>query len=291
MTSSPTYPDRPHTTRRRRAPGVPPAAALGVLVFEDGQLLAARPVTGASLLLGRGADCGIRLTDPEVSRRHCRFLVRFPGVEVQDLGSVNGTFLNGRRIRAAVVVEGDRLAIGNAQVELVRLGSPEWRVHQRMLESLQRDALSGLLNQRGFRIHADAALSALPRPAEVHLLLLELGRFERFTACHGAAAGDDALRRIADLLVAEAGGKHCAGRIGPAQFAMLLAGVPAADARAIAGLVSRVGYPPLSGQGFALRMGGASSRCPPASVAPLIAAADRGLYRDESGLLGWVELD
>lgn len=51
-------------------------------------------------LVGRGADCFVHLNgsdrDRTISRHHCRLLVDPPLVSVQDLGSVNGTFINGR---------------------------------------------------------------------------------------------------------------------------------------------------------------------------------------------------
>jgi len=50
-------------------------------------------------LLGRGDDCAIRLTDPGVSRHHCELDVDEHRVRVRDLGSLNGTYLDGRGIR------------------------------------------------------------------------------------------------------------------------------------------------------------------------------------------------
>src|SRR5262245_61802485 len=54
-------------------------------------------------LLGRGDDCFIQLAgtirDQFISRHHCQFNFDLPEVEVQDLGSQNGTFLNGKLVR------------------------------------------------------------------------------------------------------------------------------------------------------------------------------------------------
>jgi hypothetical protein len=65
--------------------------------------------------LGRAYGCTIRIPSSEVSRLHCRLRIENDLVTVEDLESVNGTFLNGRRIRAVEIVRpGDCLALGPA---------------------------------------------------------------------------------------------------------------------------------------------------------------------------------
>ena len=49
-------------------------------------------------IIGRDVDCDIRLVGPGVSRRHCAVLVDPPFICVRDLGSLNGTFVNGENI-------------------------------------------------------------------------------------------------------------------------------------------------------------------------------------------------
>lgn len=51
-------------------------------------------------VIGRGADCNLRIASKEVSRRHCLITVGDDNVQVQDLGSANGTFVNGYRLDA-----------------------------------------------------------------------------------------------------------------------------------------------------------------------------------------------
>ena len=71
-------------------------------------VLLTRPVT----VVGRGADADLRLADTGVSRSHAQLLVEGDIVRVVDLESTNGTIVNGRRVREAVLSDGDRLDVG-----------------------------------------------------------------------------------------------------------------------------------------------------------------------------------
>lgn len=63
-------------------------------------------------LVGRGASCHLRLTDPGISRVHASFNRLGDGWLLKDNSSKNGTFVNGERIRSAVLKSGDRIQIG-----------------------------------------------------------------------------------------------------------------------------------------------------------------------------------
>jgi predicted component of type VI protein secretion system len=63
--------------------------------------------------LGRGVDAEVRIPSAEVSRRHCRLRLDDGLVSVEDLESVNGTFLNGEAVKGRQLVRpGDRLEVG-----------------------------------------------------------------------------------------------------------------------------------------------------------------------------------
>ena len=70
-------------------------------------------------VIGRDVTCSLRFNDPSVSRRHLRFVRRAETVFVQDLGSTNGTTLNGKTVSGPIMVEdGDQVALGNRTVKL-----------------------------------------------------------------------------------------------------------------------------------------------------------------------------
>ncbi|MBN1807736.1 MAG: HD domain-containing protein [Planctomycetes bacterium] len=74
-------------------------------------------------VVGRANDCDIQLLDRGVSRHHVAFYIQEDKVFVEDLGSSNGTTLNGQRIKRTQLSDGDLVRIGLAAIR-VRLGRP-----------------------------------------------------------------------------------------------------------------------------------------------------------------------
>jgi len=71
------------------------------------------------LTLGVAQDCDVILSDPTVSRHHCRVEYRDDLLFVRDLGSTNGTFVNGVQVLEALLTPGVRLRLGNTELRLV----------------------------------------------------------------------------------------------------------------------------------------------------------------------------
>ncbi len=71
-----------------------------------------RPSDTAPLLVGRGTACDIPIADTTVSRRHAELTVAGSAVDVRDLGSSNGTFVNGARVESGRVALGDVVTFG-----------------------------------------------------------------------------------------------------------------------------------------------------------------------------------
>lgn len=111
--AAPVDTDQSHTTVLRPVPPLRPVVH-GYLCLPDGHRV---PVTTTPLILGRGSDADVRLPDASVSRKHARVSVTGRSVGVEDLGSTNGTTLNGRKISREVLTIGDTLTLGAANVQ------------------------------------------------------------------------------------------------------------------------------------------------------------------------------
>jgi hypothetical protein len=84
------------------------------------------PASGAPIRIGRAPDCELVLRDSRVSRRHARLTARNGVLVLTDLGSTNGTRVNGHRVTEVVLGAGDRITLGDTTllVEPASAGVP-----------------------------------------------------------------------------------------------------------------------------------------------------------------------
>jgi hypothetical protein len=77
-------------------------------------------IPGPQCLIGRADECHLRTQSEAVSRRHCTITIRETDVTVRDLGSRNGTYVNGQQVTdETVLLHGDHLRVGPLEFELV----------------------------------------------------------------------------------------------------------------------------------------------------------------------------
>lgn len=80
-----------------------------------------RVMPGAVKTMGRAVRADFILDAPLVSRVHCRFTATDTGgLEVEDLKSTNGTFVNEKRIRRSALTSGDRVRVGRVELMVAR---------------------------------------------------------------------------------------------------------------------------------------------------------------------------
>jgi hypothetical protein len=96
-----------------------PASAASLVIHEDGDtrsvVLVAEVVT-----IGRLPECEVVIADKGASRRHAQIRHKDDGFTLTDLGSTNGTRLNGQMVQSRALADGDRITIGSTQLEFRR---------------------------------------------------------------------------------------------------------------------------------------------------------------------------
>jgi pSer/pThr/pTyr-binding forkhead associated (FHA) protein len=77
-------------------------------------------------IIGRRQDCDLRIPLMPVSRRHCQLILNNESLKIRDLGSRNGTFLNGKRITDEIIAQaGDNITIGPLTFGIQINGQPK----------------------------------------------------------------------------------------------------------------------------------------------------------------------
>jgi pSer/pThr/pTyr-binding forkhead associated (FHA) protein len=95
-----------------------------VLIFTQGPRSGERLELENELVIGR-EGAAVTIADSELSRRHAAVRPVDGGIEIEDLGSLNGTFVNGKRIDAPTrLAGGDSVKLGQSVLELEAAGAP-----------------------------------------------------------------------------------------------------------------------------------------------------------------------
>jgi len=85
---------------------------VNLIMFKENGQRKDFPIKGKSCVVGRREDCDLRIPLPAISRRHCKFVKGDVGLELKDLASSNGTFVNNQRVQETILKAGDRVVIG-----------------------------------------------------------------------------------------------------------------------------------------------------------------------------------
>ena len=102
----------------------------GFIVSETPEEGTRRTLIVSSVIIGRSADCDVAISDSAASRHHVEVQATDEGFVWKDLGSTNGTLINGRQVQSGELKDGDRLRIGETELvfeleEIVATGESE----------------------------------------------------------------------------------------------------------------------------------------------------------------------
>lgn len=236
------------------------------------------------MVLGRDPACTVPLPSDEVSRRHARIAPEDGGHVLVDLGSTNGTWVDGREIERHRLRGGERIRVGAFVAAYVAEGDAAGRHLEDLARLARTDALTGLPNRRALEEElARAAARAVRAGSALSALVLDVDRFKQVNDRHGHAAGDAVLATVAARAAAALRAGDLMARIGGEEFAVVLPGADLARAAEAAERIrSAVSAGPIAAGGLALDVT-ASIGC--ATLAPgeadgraLLARADAKVY-------------
>src|SRR3954469_23771008 len=99
------------------------------------------------IVIGRSSELDMVLVEDMVSRKHAKITTDDKSVSIQDLGSTNGTFVNGEKIRKVELKDGDRILIGTSIIKLVALDGQQ-SAQPAMSETEARSKMQSTANKR-----------------------------------------------------------------------------------------------------------------------------------------------
>jgi pSer/pThr/pTyr-binding forkhead associated (FHA) protein len=93
------------------------------------------------IVIGRSSELDMVLVEDMVSRKHAKITVGGDGkISIEDLGSTNGTFVNGEKVKQARIKEGDRILIGTSILKLVQQGGAGQDLDDRVVKQKLEEA-------------------------------------------------------------------------------------------------------------------------------------------------------
>ncbi len=153
-------------------------------------------------VVGRNPDCTISLDFHGVSRKHFTINVTESEVELTDLGSANGTYLNNQKLTDPVILKrADMIKIGAIAMKFIPKGDPERLTYDKLHEEAHTDGLTKCYNKMYF----NNALELEVKKSKVTgkpltLIIFDLDHFRNLNNNFGHDAGDYVLREKAQII-------------------------------------------------------------------------------------------
>jgi pSer/pThr/pTyr-binding forkhead associated (FHA) protein len=92
------------------------------------------------IVIGRSSELDMVLVEDMVSRKHAKIMISAGNITIEDLGSTNGTFVNGEKVKQARLKEGDRILIGTSILKLILQGADSANVDEKVVKQKLEEA-------------------------------------------------------------------------------------------------------------------------------------------------------
>jgi two-component system cell cycle response regulator len=265
--------------RKIKAPHLP------VLVVLTGNELGTRVVVDRSLMIGRAPEADLTLSDQMISWHHARIEDRGDGFALYDLGSTNGTTVNGETRAEFLLKPGDRIVFGATAVSFEKEDALKVDFNETVERLLNVDDLSGLYVRRKF----DAEFSALLDNARIakrplSLLVMDMDGIKKINDTHGHLFGAHVIGQAGHMIGGIIHERGIGCRFGGDEYLAVLPDLDCDAACEVADQILRaVNTVPFVKDGITLKpgisIGVATFPADADDTATLFQRADEALYR------------
>ncbi len=193
-------------------------------------------ITKDETIIGRGSQADIQVIDEGISRKHASIRLEGDRVVVQDLGSTNGTYLNGEKVGVHPLQDGDKIQVGSTTIlKFTFHDSLDESFQRQMYESALRDGLTKAFNKKYFleRLESEFAY-ALRHKTALSLVMFDIDHFKKINDTHGHLTGDHALVTLSTVISQTIRKEDVFARYGGEEFAVICRGVDLSGAHLFA---------------------------------------------------------
>ena len=158
------------------------------------------PLRRSEVVIGRGEDTDVMLRHREVSRHHAKIeVIHFGGetlYRITDLGSTNGVLINGEQLATHVLVDGDKIHLGDIVLLFELHDAIDSQFHAEVRNRIQYDHLTGLLTYGSFQTACSWELEHRRSETGRAVVMMDLDDFKKLNDTHGHLAGSFVLQEI-----------------------------------------------------------------------------------------------
>ncbi len=191
----------------------------------------------ATMTIGRSSDAEVGFPEVmEVSRRHARIRRGEEATIIEDLGSRNGTWINGARLDGPRrLISGDIIEVQVVKLKFIEGDDLEQGYHEALYHLTVMDDLTGIFNRRRYDAEVERDFARSRRHhTPLSLIVFDVDDFKTINDDHGHPAGDAVLQQIARLVESHVRREEVFARAGGDEFLILCPDVPLSGASVLA---------------------------------------------------------
>jgi diguanylate cyclase (GGDEF)-like protein len=175
-----------------------------------------------SVVLGRDKNCEVTIDDHSASRRHARIIRKSGNYFVVDMGSTNGTWVNGESVQIQQLNTGDRIRVGRWIFKFFLEDNVEAHYHDSVYQMMTQDSLTGAWNKRYLMDVLDREILQHRRTNKVlSMLMVDFDFFKETNDAFGHIVGDEVLAEFGRRMRAAMRGGEVFARFGGDEFAVV----------------------------------------------------------------------
>lgn len=176
------------------------------------------------MIVGRSLKTDLSTSDPLMSRKHFKLIPQNNKVYIEDLNSLNGTYLNQKLIEAKTLLKsGDIIIAGRTVFKFEYRTELESLFHKYLYNAATSDRMTNLFNKYYFISQLKREVSYAKRYGKTFsLLMVDIDDFKKINDTYGHQIGDEALKFVAFKIMGSIRENDLAARYGGEEFSIIL---------------------------------------------------------------------